>query len=69
MTANAFPYGDFHGERVKEDVYRPDWADAARAVYTLRSAVALAAVNERGAHVSLSTVRSRTRRGARRSTR
>ena len=56
VTVNAFPYGDFHGERVKEDVYRPDWSQSSRALYTLRAAVALAAVNERGAHVSLSTV-------------
>ena len=24
-TINGFPYGAFHGERVKEDVYKPDW--------------------------------------------
>src|SRR5580700_1941937 len=26
-TLNAFPYGDFHSERVKENVYLPDWGD------------------------------------------
>src|SRR5690349_20474660 len=26
-TLNAFPYGDFHSTRVKENVYVPDWAD------------------------------------------
>lgn len=56
VTVNAFPYGDFHGERVKENVYRPDWSDARRAVYSLRCAVALAAVNRRGTPLSLSTV-------------
>jgi hypothetical protein len=56
VTANAFPFGDFHAERVKQEVYRPDWSDAQRAVYSLRVAVALAAVNARGARVSLSTV-------------
>ena len=56
VTVNAFPYGDFHGERVKEEVYRPDWAVAERAVYSLRAAVALAAVNERGAELCISTV-------------
>ena len=25
FTINAFPYGPFHGTRVKEDVYQPDW--------------------------------------------
>src|SRR5438132_878800 len=27
FTINAFPYGAFHGTRVKEDVYRPDWLE------------------------------------------
>ena len=35
VTLNGFPYGDFHAERVKEDVYRPDWSDVARYDYTL----------------------------------
>ena len=26
FTINGFPYGDFHGTRVKEKVYQPDWA-------------------------------------------
>ena len=56
VTVNAFPYGDFHADRVKENVYKPDSTDAQRAVYTLRCAVALAAMNERGKTVSLSTV-------------
>jgi len=56
VTVNAFPYGDFHGERVKEEVYRPDWTDARRAVYTLRAAVALAAFAPRGLEGSVSTV-------------
>jgi len=56
VTVNAFPYGDFHSASVKADVYRPDWTEARRAVYTLRAAVVLAALNERGAEVSVSTV-------------
>lgn len=35
VTLNGFPYGDFHAERVKEEVYRPDWADVRRHHYTL----------------------------------
>src|SRR5690606_34309770 len=35
FTINGFPYGNFHGERVKEQVYRPDWADTARLDYTV----------------------------------
>lgn len=34
FTINGFPYGDFHGTRVKEQVYRPDWTDPARLEYT-----------------------------------
>ncbi|MGQ0614896.1 MAG: metabolite traffic protein EboE [Planctomycetaceae bacterium] len=56
VTANAFPYGDFHAARVKEAVYRPDWSDARRAVYSLRVAVLLAALNPTGASVSFSTL-------------
>jgi sugar phosphate isomerase/epimerase len=41
-TLNAFPYGDFHGERVKEQVYLPDWAAAERLDYTLACADVLA---------------------------
>ena len=28
FTLNGFPYGTFHGKRVKEDVYLPDWQDS-----------------------------------------
>lgn len=34
FTINGFPYGNFHGARVKEDVYRPDWTEASRVEYT-----------------------------------
>lgn len=34
FTLNGFPYGPFHGTRVKEGVYRPDWRDEARLEYT-----------------------------------
>ncbi len=32
---NGFPYGDFHGRRIKEDVFAPDWRSEARVDYTL----------------------------------
>ena len=32
---NGFPYGPFHGEPVKTEVYAPDWRDPARLAYTL----------------------------------
>ncbi len=34
FTINGFPYGPFHGTRVKEDVYLPDWQDSERLRYT-----------------------------------
>jgi sugar phosphate isomerase/epimerase len=36
FTLNGFPYGRFHGARVKENVYRPDWTERARLDHTLR---------------------------------
>lgn len=42
FTINGFPYGPFHGVRVKEDVYLPDWLDEARLAYTDRLATLLA---------------------------
>lgn len=42
FTVNGFPYGPFHGTRVKEDVYLPDWRDPARLEYTNRLAGLLA---------------------------
>lgn len=35
MTMNGFPYGDFHQEVVKHDVYLPVWGDPQRTAYTL----------------------------------
>ncbi|MBT7982098.1 MAG: metabolite traffic protein EboE [Akkermansiaceae bacterium] len=34
FTINGFPYGQFHGARVKEQVYRPDWTHQNRVDYT-----------------------------------
>ena len=38
FTINGFPYGPFHGTRVKEDVYQPDWRFAERLAYSNRLA-------------------------------
>lgn len=38
FTLNGFPYGTFHGTRVKEGVYLPDWRDPQRLRYTNRLA-------------------------------
>lgn len=55
-TLNAFPYGDFHSQRVKENVYVPDWADERRADYTVDCARILAHLLDEGAEGSISTV-------------
>ena len=44
FTLNGFPHGVFHGVRVKEAVYLPDWLDEARLAYTDRLATLLAAL-------------------------
>jgi sugar phosphate isomerase/epimerase len=41
VTLNGFPYGDFHRESVKLDVYEPSWAQPARLAYTRRLAEVL----------------------------
>jgi len=53
---NAFPFGDFHRERVKQDVYQPDWTDRRRLQYTLDCARVLAALLPEGEDGSLSTL-------------
>lgn len=57
-TINGFPFGAFHGERVKERVYLPDWRDAARLDYSNRLATLLAALlaNRQLSEGSVSTV-------------
>ena len=55
-TLNAFPYGDFHSERVKEQVYQPDWTAPTRLQYTVECARILAELLPEGVEGSLSTV-------------
>ncbi|MCA9079898.1 MAG: metabolite traffic protein EboE [Planctomycetaceae bacterium] len=55
-TLNAFPYGNFHGERVKEQVYLPDWTTSERLDYTLGCAAILAELMREGVEGSISTV-------------
>ncbi len=55
-TLNAFPYGDFHSERVKEQVYLPDWTQPARLEYTLDCARVLCQLLPDGVEGTLSTV-------------
>lgn len=55
-TLNAFPFGDFHSERVKENVYLPDWSDPRRLEYTTRCARVLARILGDRAEGSISTL-------------
>jgi sugar phosphate isomerase/epimerase len=56
FTVNAFPYGPFHGVRVKEGVYEPDWREPERLRFTDEVAGILARLLPRGMEGSVSTV-------------
>ena len=56
FTLNGFPYGVFHGARVKEEVYLPDWLDDERLSYTNRLARILARVLPEDIEGTISTV-------------
>lgn len=56
FTINGFPYGPFHGQPVKEQVYAPDWRQPERLAYTDRLAGLLAALLPDGETGSVSTV-------------
>jgi sugar phosphate isomerase/epimerase len=56
FTINGFPYGRFHGTRVKEQVYAPDWTTVERVTYTNRLFDLLAELVPPGVDGSVSTV-------------
>jgi sugar phosphate isomerase/epimerase len=56
FTLNGFPFGRFHGTRVKEKVYQPDWADEARFDYTISLIAILARLLPKGVHGTISTL-------------
>ena len=56
FTLNGFPYGAFHGQRVKEGAYAPDWSESARLDYTNLLADHLAMLLPEGMEGSVSTV-------------
>lgn len=55
-TLNGFPYGDFHGKAIKQQVYLPDWSDAERLRYSNLLADHLALLLPRHITGSISTV-------------
>jgi sugar phosphate isomerase/epimerase len=56
FTLNGFPHGAFHGTRVKENVYRPDWLEDERVRYTAVLGRVLARLLPEGVSGSISTV-------------
>jgi len=56
FTVNGFPSGQFHGSRVKEQVYRPDWTSPERLAYTNLLFDLLAKLLPEGIEGSVSTV-------------
>ena len=56
FTINGFPFGQFHGTRVKENVYLPDWTDVRRLDYTTRLFDLLAQLVPPGIEGSVSTL-------------
>jgi len=56
FTINGFPFGNFHGTRVKEQVYVPDWTSPERLEYTNRLFDLIAALVPEGVEGSVSTL-------------
>jgi hypothetical protein len=56
FTINGFPYGRFHGARVKEQVYAPDWTTRERVEYTNLLFDLLVKILPAGVEGSVSTV-------------
>jgi hypothetical protein len=56
FTINGFPFGSFHGTKVKERVYLPDWTHPERLAYTNRLFDLLAQLVPEGVEGSVSTL-------------
>lgn len=56
FTINGFPYGSFHGTRVKEQVFKPDWTEQARVDYTKDLFRIMASIARPGTGASVSTL-------------
>lgn len=55
FTMNGFPYGGFHSDVVKDNVYKPDWTTRERVEYTKRLFTILAALLPDGGEGGIST--------------
>ena len=56
FTLNGFPYGGFHRQVVKDQVYAPDWSKPERLEYTLRLTKVLTALLPEGVDGGISTL-------------
>lgn len=56
FTINGFPYGGFHHQVVKDNVYAPDWSKSERLDYTLRLIDILSTLLPDGMDGGISTV-------------
>jgi sugar phosphate isomerase/epimerase len=56
LTINGFPYGAFHGQKVKERVYLPDWRQPERVAYTKRLGDLATLMQPDAQTISISTV-------------
>ncbi len=56
FTLNGFPYGGFHRQVVKDQVYAPDWSTQERVNYTLNLAHILASLLPQGLDGGISTL-------------
>lgn len=56
FTINGFPYGAFHGTRVKEQVFAPDWSRPERLDYTKRLFDLIDEIAPAGLEASVSTL-------------
>ncbi|MEM8929198.1 MAG: metabolite traffic protein EboE [Bacteroidota bacterium] len=55
FTMNGFPYGNFHGQPVKDEVHAPDWTSLERLKYTLRLFDQLSVLLPEGVEGGIST--------------
>jgi len=56
FTINGFPFGQFHGAKVKENVYAPDWTTPERLAYTNLLFDLLSQITPMGVEASVSTL-------------
>ncbi len=56
LTINGFPYGAFHGQKVKERVYLPDWRQPERVAYSKRLGDLATLMQPDAKTISISTV-------------